>query len=288
VTYDAGNLSACGLFYCADIFGGTPQWSLLLSIAAARAESGYTDEFESVAAAENGRGYVVFTSGVYPTERTGYWYVENGVLSAFDPGNVAARAIPDGLQYSLCRSGNSVYASAGSPLYESAGHVIKFPEETYVKATYGVNPLRRVGCVSAHHAIGNTTGTGSIYNHAVNLDTALYTAAYPVYRLLEIGDTPSLMYIHYTTKHLYMDGAEYEDPELVFGTENFGGGFDCVDDNSDEIIWLCDATDPGIVAIVFTDDGGLTWASKFGNWTSAVGDWTTSSFYKPMVKLVYI
>jgi hypothetical protein len=296
VCYDASNPSTTGLFYCTNIAGDSPQWSLLLSVADARTEAGYTDEFESVGATDDGKGYVVFTSNAYPNERIGFWVVTAGAVSAFDPGSSdpLARALPDGFQYSLCASGNSVYASAGSPYYESAGHVFKFPEGTWTKATYGTNPLRRVGCVSQQHAIGDTTGQGDIYDHTVDLDTPVYTYAYPLYRLLEIGETPNLMYVHYSAdtyhKHLYLDGEEFADPELVFGADKFGAGFDCVGDSTDEVIWLCDATDPGIVAITFTENGGSTWASKFGNWTAAVGDWTTSisGLYKPMVRLVYV
>ena len=285
VTLREENLGTCGLFYMENIAEESPQWSLILSIGDARVESGYEDLFNSVAATDDGKGYVVFQTGAYPTEKTGFWVATNGTMSALDTG--VNGAIPEGHQYSVHASGNSIFAG-GAGNYDAAGHVFKFPEKTKVKCTLGINSLRIIGCVSEQHAIGNNTGAGNIYKHTVDLDTVVHYTAYPLYRLLEIGDTPSLMYVDYTTKHLHMDGAEYEDPELVFGSGNFGAGFDCVDDNSDEIVWLCDATDPGIVAIVFTDNGGSTWSSKFGNWTAAVGDWTTSSQYKPMVKLVYV
>ena len=283
VSYAAGDLDACGLWYCQNLLDAAPAWALIMSVNELRADlapGGTTAYFASMAYGNDGVVYCPVVYGNFPSNRSAYAYTTGAAVSTVlvsTASNSIARQSP----YSAAPSGVGIVFSCRR---SSFGVVNWIPGAVWGQS----NPEGfQSGCnvISTTYVTGHSgIPSGMIYDNT-DLTTIVYDVRCHENRPI-VECSGHLGWINIANNcRLMLDAATViAHPNDVFGPPTWagvgpGGPFMFVDDDPDKIIWIAAVnvnTHLLTCWIGYTDDGGVTWSCKDGNWQAATAQWSGS------------
>lgn len=302
---DAADKTLCGIWYCADI--QTPSWALVLRTSTAKTDQGTvsaTAIFASLIIDSSDAVWTCLNEPTNPDTTIHWWTGSAGVL------NHSSRVLPNPFsalsgarEFGFAISAtNEVLVGLGAT-YDAAGAVYDLVAGTLYKFTFGVNNTRDVPVVGTTYKMG-TLAAGGITD---NLYTPMNSDVAEAWG--RGNDTRPIVeqdgYTFWTRYDglpgnpgdLMIDGAVQAIPndaggvDGVFSTADaVGGAYICIDTYG-HIAWVAhsDHTLNSRRSIAYTEDGGITWQTKDGDFAAVIGDWSGGTAESvPIVRYLYI
>lgn len=294
ITYGADR-DANGLFRCADVTVSPAVWVLDQSqndlIAMMEAITGVHDIIYLVGLAvdSSGKAYATFDTSL--ALAIGYITDTAGVMAFNFTGVMGHSTIQIAMEFSVWSNGTDVRIGYGYPGISDTALVYD-PIAACHTAHTADGERSALSPIAGHTLIGNA-GKLISYTNCTDLsqDPPLFDDAayrYPI----EYKDA-HIFYISNVTGNLMIDGAVQAIPNDsggtsgVFSTGGAGGaGFMCVNGYG-EIIWVAssDHTINSKGSIAFTNNGGVTWSIKDGDWVDFSGWYLLTQTY-PFVRWI--
>ena len=268
ITYkDELTLGDNGIWYCADIAGLAPTFTLVLSVAGYRALTGAGAYPRSLGCDDAGTAY---SSGpIFEAGNHGRWVYGTDVFSLSNQYILPA----DGLQFEIGSDDTLPVIAGGSggvPAFGVFGMAGAVSSTLY----YEAGPQGAPEAVSRNHFIWNDAGTRKLYSFVDGgAKTEIYSGAavLPV-----IADGVDVLTTRLADGFLMHGADDIADPEAVFGVGIAGAGYCIGLAGYGEVIWI--AADAGLTAnFIYLRDNGGGWTDKTGDFNTAIGAWAGNS-----------
>ena len=281
---EAWLVTSDGFYHCLDITVGALVWDLRMSLATAQGwdPSFSIGEFWSCAIDISGIGWTALTDVCAPVTQKSQWILDNSRVQVDRP-DPSGGVYPMGFQFAIASSTLTLIGGLG---YAGAANTC-----TFVRVPIGTGSSNTVpgyrGCNLISSLGTYAVNEGHLLTALVDMNTFLRGEVEFLRPVVELGT--DYLWTKYgatppgTTGDLMLNNIVQAIPNTVgadagvfgnLGGSAVGGAYIFVD-TVGHIAWVAHTNNTLNPKrnIAYTEDGGVTWETKDGDWATAIGAW---------------